>query len=104
MLCTYCGRGHVAAACPTRPRAMVAALAALALGACSQTPDVPPARLAPPPAWLMQEPAPLEPVPACDGAVDCRTAYYARTRSQYADLAGRHRGLQRWVKAGSTRK
>lgn len=99
-VCTYCGRGHTASVCPTRPVKWVAVLAALSLGACSQSPEVPPTRLAPPPAELMADPAPLEPIPSCDGAIDCRARYYARTRSQYADLAQRHRGLQRWVRAG----
>ena len=107
MICTYCGRGHTAAACPTRPRARTASILCTVLCAgiagCAEKPDVPPARLAPPPSVLMTDPAQLEPIPACDGAVDCRSAYYSRSRRQYADLAGRHRGLQRWVRAGQSK-
>ena len=105
MICTFCGRGHTAAACPTRPRPsrsglFLCAVLCAGLAACSEKPDVPPSRLDDPPAALMEDPEKLEPIPACDGAVDCRTRYYARTRTQYADLAGRHRGLQRWVRVG----
>lgn len=107
MLCTYCGRGHTAAACPTRPRRWLGRMAAVmlagpVLGACT-TAEPPPAKLAPPPADLMQEPAPLVPIPDCDGAVDCRARYYATSRRQYSDLAQRHRGLQRWVRVGQAK-
>ncbi len=105
MLCTYCGRAHVAASCPTRPRLAVAALLALALalGGCSPSPEPPPTRLAKAPGELMEEPAALTPIPACEGEIECRTRYYARSRRQYSDLAQRHRGLQRWVRAGEAK-
>lgn len=104
MICTYCGRNsHTAAGCPTRPRALMAFAAVLALGACNTPPPVPPSRLAAPHADLMAEPSALEPIPACEGEITCRTGYYRRTRIQYVDLARRHRGLQRYVRVVSGR-
>jgi len=106
MICTYCCRsGHTAARCPSRPRRRLglaaSAIAALCVSGCAGTSDVPPARLDAPPAALMQPPEPLPPIPGCEGAVDCRAGHYAIVRRQYSALAARHRGLQRWVHAGS---
>ena len=78
------------------------AAATLALGACSQTPPVPPSRLAPPPAELMADPAPLEPIPACEGGKACRTRYYARSRAQHGAVADQVRGLQRWARVSTS--
>lgn len=101
MICTYCGRAHTAASCQTRPRLSVAATAiGVLMAGCSDAPPVPSSLLKEPPAYLMEDPKALPPIPADDGDIRVRTKYNTKTRVMYGELAANYRGLQRWVRAG----
>lgn len=86
-------------------RIAAAVLGALMLAGCAApVRDVPPARLAEPPAELMVPPPEPPMIPACEGEAACRTRYYARARADRADVSSRLSGLQRWVRAGQGKR
>lgn len=75
---------------------------AFGLGACVQTPPADTTQIRPPPSQWMQPAQPLPDIPKCDKApspIQCRAAYDAQVRAQYAGTADRQSSLQGWVKA-----